>query len=262
MTEVRDGWIVGDLPGPDGPVDVVRSPRDDQKPWSKLQRNPPHLCLHTTEGSTTLGDAYKRWEFPPNFACGDGHVVQLYPLGYASEAVDSHDGDLLQVELAWRVGGKPVAGVYLPVPSTLHPLVALTAFLDERGFISTGLRRPNDDWPTALDRGPQAVDSYYRRRDGTWPKPGVYGHVEIPDDEHWDPGSFDYPAFFGMVRDVQGGDEDVRIDKLIEGQRRYRERFRELEKDPGPPPDTMDDPDMREGWVNQRFGAANPKVNP
>jgi hypothetical protein len=51
----------------------------------------------------------------------------------------------------------------------------------------------------------------------------------------------------------------VRIDKLIEGQRRYRERFRELEKDPGPPPDTMDDPDMREGWLSQRFAALNPR---
>jgi hypothetical protein len=24
----------------------------------------------------------------------------------------------------------------------------------------------------------------------------------MPDDEHWDPGSFDYPTFFGMVREV------------------------------------------------------------
>jgi len=255
MNDINDGWIVGPIPGPDGPIRVVKSPRDDMKPWSKLLKNPPNLCLHTTEGSTTLGDSYKRWEFPPNFACGDGHLVQLFPLGYASEAVDTKDPYLIQVELAWRVGGKPVAGIYLPDRSTLYPLVALTAFLHERGLITTGLRRPNDDWPTALDRGPQAVDTYYRRTDGTWPKPGVYGHVEMPDDEHWDPGSFDYPEFFSMVNDVLGGDEMARLDKLEEGQKKYRERFKELGTDPGPPPDSMSDPDAREGWINTRFAA-------
>jgi hypothetical protein len=210
--EIREGWIRGELPGPNGPVEVVMAPRDDLKPWSRLVKDPPNLCLHTTEGSTTLGDAYERWEFPPNFACGDGHIVQLFPLGFASEGVDTKDGFLLQVELAFRVGeGNGGLGsatkIYLPPPSTLDPLVALVAFLHEEGLITTGLRRPNPDWPVSLDKLPAAVDDYYRRTDGTWPKAGVYGHVEIPDDEHYDPASFDYPTFFEMVRDVLKGDD-------------------------------------------------------
>jgi hypothetical protein len=203
--EVREGWIRGELPGPNGRVKVLVSPRDDMKPWTRLQKDPPNLCLHTTEGGTTLGERYKTWEFPPNFACGDGKIVQLFPLGFASEAVDTKDGFLLQVELAYRVADQAPEKVYLPPPSTLDPLVALTAFLHKEKRITTGLKRPNPDWPLALDRLPAAKDSYYRRTDGTWPKAGVYGHVELPDDEHYDPASFDYPTFFEMVQGVLDG---------------------------------------------------------
>lgn len=255
-------WIDGPLPGPDGPVPVIHWPRNDQKPWSRLEKNPPNLCLHTTEGGPELGERYKTWEFPPNFACGDNKIVQLFPLGYASEAVDTKDAFLYQVELAWRVGGKPVNLVYLPAPSTLNPLVALTAFLHKQGLITTGLRRPNPDWPVALDRGPQASDDYYRRNDGTWPKDGVYGHVEMPDDEHWDPGSFNYPEFFDMVQAVlDGGDDDVRIDKLIFGKDRARDAIKNLAPGEklGPPPDTMTDPDARDGWDFIRLAVNNPR---
>jgi hypothetical protein len=31
----------------------------------------------------------------------------------------------------------------------------------------------------------------------------------MPDDEHWDPGSFNYPEFFKLVRGLLGGDDDV-----------------------------------------------------
>ena len=203
--EVREGWIHGELPGPKGPIEVVVSPRNDMKPWTRLEKDPPNLCLHTTEGCTTLGERYKAWEVPPNFACGDGKIVQLFPLGFASKAVDTKDGFLLQVELAYTVADHAATKVYLPPPSTLDPLVALTAFLHEEKLITTGLKRPNPDWPLALDRLPAAKDSYYRRSDGTWPKAGVYGHVEIPDDEHYDPASFDYPRFFEKVQAVLDG---------------------------------------------------------
>jgi hypothetical protein len=205
MAEIRDGWIHGELPGPSGPVEVIVSARNDMKPWSRLTKDPPNLCLHTTEGSTSLGERYKTWKFPPNFACGDGHIVQLVPLGFAAEAVLNLDGSLLQVELAYRVADQAATKVYLPPPSTLDPLVALTAFLHGEKLITTGLRRPNPDWPVSLDKLPAATDAYYRRSDGTWPKPGVYGHVDLPDNKHYDPASFDYPKFFEMVQEVLDG---------------------------------------------------------
>lgn len=236
MPEIRDGWIRGPLPGPEGPIEVVRSPRDDMKPWSKLLKDPPNLCLHTTEGGPELGTRYKTWDYPPNAACGDFKVVQLFPLGYASEAVDTKDAYLFQIEMAWRVGGKPASHVYLPDSSTLYPTVALVAFLHERNLITTGLQRPNPNWPVALDKLPAAVDTYYRRTDGTWPKAGVYGHVEMPDDEHWDPGSFDYPAFFAMVRDVLEGGDEMAYQEFEDGLAAAQARIA-AGNDPGLPPD-------------------------
>lgn len=201
--EVRDGWLFGTLPDHTGAeIPIVRFPRNDMKPWSRLALDKPHPCLHTTEGGPVLGERYKFWDFPPQFACGDFKIVQLFPLWAAGEAVDTKDAFLMQIELADRVADHPPNKVRLPVASTLNPLVALAAFLHRRELVSTFLRRPNLDWPVALDRLPAATDDYYRRTDGTWPKPGVYGHVEMPDDEHWDPGSFDYPAFFALVRNV------------------------------------------------------------
>ena len=51
-----DGWLPDHVPGPNGPVRVVRSPRRDM-PFVKLSKRPPNLVLHTTEGGTSLGTA-------------------------------------------------------------------------------------------------------------------------------------------------------------------------------------------------------------
>lgn len=36
-------------------------------------------------------------------------------------------------------------------------------------------------------------------------------HIEMPGDEHWDPGGLNYPVIFEMVNDVlnAGGDEEM-----------------------------------------------------
>src|SRR6266498_3189605 len=70
---------------------------------------------------------------------------------------------------------------WLPFRPALQPLVALVAFLHQRKLIKTGLSRPTDDWPIAVDHLPAAVFDYYRRKAGLWPDvAGVYGHIELP----------------------------------------------------------------------------------
>ncbi|HVH53306.1 MAG TPA: hypothetical protein VNA32_04160 [Actinomycetota bacterium] len=86
----------------------------------------------------------------------------------------------------------------------------------------------------------------------------MYGHIELPGEDHWDPGGFDYPEFFGMVRDVLGGDEDMRVDELIKGHQAYRDKFKSRGEDPGPPPQNKSD-DFKEGWRQARFAANNPQ---
>lgn len=154
----------------------------------------PDLCLHTTETDTYLATL----EFPSQWQTGQGVIGQHIKLGLSGDAVNLHDNVLQQIEMVGRSEGH-VSAKWLPKESTLGPTVALVAWLHRTGRIRTGLKRPNPKWPVVLDRGPQAVTSYYRRNDGTWGTAGVYGHVEIPDNDHYDPGSFDYPAFFARV---------------------------------------------------------------
>ena len=231
MIEVRDGWFFGTLRDHVGrEIRVERFDRNNgatRSPGPYLL-NPPNPCLHTTEGGSTLGDRYKFWDFPPEAACGDFRIVQLYRYGLAGHAVDTKDRFLYQIELADRVAAHPPNQVRLPPASTLSPLVALAAFLHRTNRVSTFLERPNPSWPVALDRLPAATEEYYRRNDGTWPKRGVYAHVEIPDDEHWDAGSFDYPAFFAMVRDAiqhqeEDGDDMTTAQDIIAGSAAGRE---------------------------------------
>jgi hypothetical protein len=233
---IRDGWIHGELPGPNGRTyRVEREPRHDFS-FVRLTIPRPNLVLHTTQ-APDLKERYKTWDFPPQFGVGDHRIVQLFPVWAQGKASKAQDARAMQIEIT---GFSNIAR-WLPLRHALQPLVALVAFLHKRRRIKTGLSRPTDDWPIAVDHLPAAVFDYYRRRAGLWPVvPGVYGHIELPGDDHWDPGGFDYSEFFGLVRDVLGGDEDMRMDELIKGHQAYRTssrlgvriRVRRLRTDP------------------------------
>jgi hypothetical protein len=206
--EVRDGWVVGELPGPNG--SQVRVKHFPQGPYERRRRNNPRLCLHTTETSGYV----ETLRFPSEFQVGEDIIGQHRPLWARGAAVDEHDHDLLQIEIV----ESSRLDLWLPKPSSLEPLVALLAFLHRRGFVATALQRP-ERWPLVLDRLPAAVDTYYRRHE-IWDDPFVYGHVEIPGDEHWDPGSLDHPTLFSMVRDVLAAKEEEGVsltDNQLEG---------------------------------------------
>jgi hypothetical protein len=206
--QIVNGWIVGELRGPEGtPVEVRHFP---QGPYERRRRNHPRLCLHTTETEGYV----EHLRFPTEFQVGEGVIGQHRPLWARGAAVDEHDHDLLQVEIVGFSDLDP----WLPGPSSLDPLVSLMALLHRRNLVATALRRPAQ-WPLILDRLPAAVDTYYRRRE-VWDDPFVYGHVEIPGDEHWDPGSLDHPALFALVRDLlapTGEDDDMLTDNQQEG---------------------------------------------
>ena len=175
--------------------------------------------------------------FPTEFQVGEDVIGKHRPLWARGAAVDEHDHDLLQIEIV----GFSKLDRWLPKPSSLSPLVALMALLHRRGFVVTALRRPTR-WPVPLDRLPAAVDTYYRRLE-VWDHAFVYGHVEIPGDEHWDPGSLDHPVLFSMVRDVLAPKEvdgEMLSDNQLEGiqfangMRRYLDSPENEPAEPGP----------------------------
>jgi hypothetical protein len=229
--EIRDGWIIGQARGPNG--SLVRVKHFPQGPYERRRRNNPLLCLHTTETSGYV----ENLRFPSEFQVGEGIIGQHRPLWARGSAVDERDHDLLQIEIV----GSSRLDRWLPKESSLTPLVALMALLHRRDLVATALRRP-ERWPIRLDRLPAAVETYYRRRE-VWDEPHVYGHVEIPGDEHWDPGSLDYPALFAMVRDVLAAREvdGMKLNEnqlegiqFANGMRRYLDTPENEPPEPGP----------------------------
>lgn len=248
--EIRDGWLYGflrDDRGNEWPI--KRFPQESARGPLHVAR--PNLILHTTET-----DGYvERLRYPSQWQCGEGIIGQHIRLGYAGDAVNDWDGVAQQIEMV----GWSQLGIWLPKEGTLGPTVALTAWLHKTGRIKDGLHRP-DDWPIRLDKLPAAVSTYYRRRAGLWPQtPGVYGHVDIPDNSHWDPGSFDYPVFFKRVRDIlDGEDEEMRLDEYWAGEEAFRRAWNESGGDPGPPPEGKSEA-FNAGWKSQRFAAQRPE---
>lgn len=250
VLEVRDGWMFGSLRddvGRDWPI--VRHKQASRGPTVSF----PDLCLHTTET-----DGYvEELEFPSQFQVGEGKIGQHIRLGLQGDAVLEHDSEVVGIEMV----GRSQLHRWLPAESTLGPCIALVAWLHRSGKIRTGLERPNPDWPVVLDRMPAADTSYYRRHDGTWRSPGVYGHVEIPGNSHYDPGSFDYPAFFARVQAAldPGKDDDAMYESYKRGFKDFIQTAREKGSDPGPPPEHWADEDRKFGWAAARWGYLNPK---
>lgn len=195
---ISDGWLSGSLPDDHGREwPIKRFPQPSAR--GPMAAGKPNLVLHTTE---TFGYV-ESLKYPSNFQCGDGIIGQHIRLGLAGDSLNTWDLRAMQIEM---VSFSHLAR-WLPQESTLGPTVALTAWLHRTGRIKTGVKRPTEKWPLVLDRGPQASLSYYRRFADLWPDvPGVYGHVDIPANKHWDPGSFDYPVFFDRVQKVLGLD--------------------------------------------------------
>jgi hypothetical protein len=195
--EIKAGWIYGTLHDDKGvEYPVSRAPQ----PGTGAQHGSPvNLVMHTTETDHLVPTL----QYPSNFQCGEGKIVQHIVLGDSGDAVYTYDRDCIGIEMVGRSNLK----LWLPQESTLGPTVALVAWLHETGRIVTGLQRPRQ-WPLVLDRLPAAVPTYYRRSNPT-KVDGVYGHVDLSGgNSHWDPGSFNYPAFFARVNATLNGGAD------------------------------------------------------
>lgn len=143
--------------------------------------------MHTTEGSSIDGAlAVFKQHDTPHFVVGPGRILQLVPLGYAAAALKhigsppTNEWARVQIELVgfsqehqWQPGG-----------ATREALVKLLAAC--RDFAGIPLLRP---FPDAMPPKPWATSSFKRRLSGRWGSTaGWFGHIEIPENDHWDPG--------------------------------------------------------------------------
>jgi hypothetical protein len=149
---------------------------------------PPAGVLHTTEGSYESALSVFRHHYAPTFLVGDRRISQLVPLGSMAEALENPAGGVetnrwarVQIEVAGFSQEEP----YVFPAGTMDALSSLLATLKIEAGIP--LSRP---YPDKMPAKPWATPSFRRRHDGKWGNvEGWYGHVEVPENGHWDPGA-------------------------------------------------------------------------
>jgi len=161
---------------------------------------PPVGVGHTTEGSFESALSKFRSQDAPNFLVGkDGNrvrIIQLIALGRCAKALENPAGGVetnhwarAQIELA----GNSKLSPWLPDTDVLDAFAALVGTLRDRAGIP--LFRP---FPDRLQSGVVwAVPNNPRRRTGKWGRVGGwFTHLEVPENHHWDMGSFRWTEVF------------------------------------------------------------------
>jgi hypothetical protein len=162
--------------------------------------HPPAGVLHTVEGSWDGGMAVFRAHFAPHFLVGRDRlgrirVAQLVPLGMLACALENRPGGgetNRWVRAQIEVVGYSQEAPWLPDPATLDALVALMQTLEQVAEIPFsrpfGVEMPTKPWT--------ADDNSHRTSGIFGTKPGWYGHIDLPENAHWDPGYLQWDALF------------------------------------------------------------------
>lgn len=165
------------------------------------QTKPAAGVMHTTEGSTFTGaiDTLNKNTDWPTFmvgveAGGGVRVAQFYPFGTASRALkhtgspETNNWARAQIEIV----GSSVFSAWQPTNPTFDALAALMAALSK------------PPWNIPLTRPGGWADTYdtTRRLSGVWgAQAGWFGHVEMPENDHIDPGALRYSNLFTRAAD-------------------------------------------------------------
>jgi hypothetical protein len=173
-----------------GGIEVLHRPAEKQ--WGDVDMDsPPKAVGHTTEGDDV--PSYRQgMRDAPTFTVGRRHVYQHRAIGKVCGTLQNHDGGVQTnkiVRLQFELIGFSSRRQWLP--SNAFQLDALAAIKE---FAFTELDVPRDHvHPDDQDAGVVLATEKYHRRKEKFPKtPGWYGHVEIPENDHWDWGSLQW----------------------------------------------------------------------
>ena len=132
--------------------------------------------IHDTEGAGDYNGTmeYSRDHYPPNFIIGsDGgkaRITQFYPLGISSDATIAHDFEIwCQIEVMAPSGASSwTAGQWrawlVPIKDALQQLMAASGV-------------------------PMIYRGNPSNRGQNWSQAGWFGHIDVPDNDHTDPGA-------------------------------------------------------------------------
>jgi hypothetical protein len=86
----------------------------------------------------------------------------------------------------------------------------------------------------------------------------VYGHVDIPDNDHWDPGSLEYAQLFQMVRDVTNPAGSDAMSDYEKGMAAFATAARN--GNPDKPAETDWTTEKKQGYRDARLLYTNPQA--
>jgi hypothetical protein len=187
-----------------GGIAVIKKQAD--KEWGDVDLDsPPKGCGHTTEGDglpgyrTGMRDA-------PTFTVGKNKVWQHRVLGKTCGTLQNAAGGVdtnRLIRIQFELVGFSTTEPWLPSGSFQRDALAA---IKELAF--TELDVPRDHvHPDVQDTGVVLASTEYRRRKSKFPNvAGWYGHVEIPENDHWDWGS--------LLWNQIGGQSEALVDAL------------------------------------------------
>jgi hypothetical protein len=175
------------------------------------EASPATGVIHTIEGSLESGLGVFRVHFAPHFTLDGERIIQLVPLGTMAAALENRPGGVetnsitrAQIELAGHSNDEP----WLCDAATTESLADLLATLSQVAEIP--LERPFAD---EMPAKPWATVDFARRKAGKWGHvAGWYGHVEVPENEHWDPGAFKWATVLEKAKGIAGDHGSRQLD--------------------------------------------------
>ena len=170
-----------------GGIEVIHRPAEKQ--WGDVNLDsPPKGCGHTTEGSGLPSYGVGQTN-APTFTIGEQNVWQHRGLEKSCGTLQNQAGGVPEtnrfIRIQFELIGLSSQESWLPSSSFQREALAA---IKELAFDKLGVPRKHV-WPDKQDGGTIAVESYHRRHSKFPNVPGWYGHVEIPENSHWDWGS-------------------------------------------------------------------------
>lgn len=165
---------------------------------------PFKIVHHTTEGSTLEGaiGALGSKHVPSHFVVDDKQIVQLIDTDRAAKALANAPGGVeTNKDSAFQIETVGFAGK-AKNPKTLANVAALCRWLEEQYKIP---RVWPNGYPKTHTAGGQDPGNHNRNAAVWDTKSGHYGHSQVPENSHWDPGYTKEEADLVVPPDASAG---------------------------------------------------------
>jgi hypothetical protein len=195
---MQKGWLKKTIGG--RTIEHVPCPN----PGAPVDLSAPHIgVLHTIEGTLESGMGVFHRHYAPHFALDAHRTLQLIPLGTMGAALENDPGGVetnsitrVQIEAA----GSSRTSPWLWDDATTNAVADLIATMEHVADVP--LERP---FPDAMPPLPWSNEAFSRRHAGKWGHTaGWFGHVEVPENAHWDPGALKWTELLRRARSFAG----------------------------------------------------------